>query len=82
METIGATASGAKLQWCLEKLKIMGYFYTPDSRELKAKKILKIMDWPILINLIKTRVFLGIYIYYYIWITRFAVMAAPLYILF
>ena len=60
----------------------MGYFYTPDGRESEAKKILKIIDWLIPINLIKTKVFLGICIYYYIWIIKFIIMAAPLYILF
>ena len=44
MEIAGATASDAKLQWCLKRLKIVGYFCTPDGRESKAKKILKIMN--------------------------------------
>ena len=82
MEITGATALGAKSQWCLKRLKIMGYLCTPDDKELETKKILKIINWPMPINLIETRVFLGIYIYYYIWITRFAVITAPLYILF
>ena len=60
----------------------MGYLCTPDGREPEAKKILKIMDWPTPINLNKTRAFLGICIYYHIWITGFIMMAAPLYILF
>ena len=60
----------------------MGYFCIPNDRELKAKKILKIMNWPTSINLTETKAFLGIYVYYYIWIIRFAVMATPLYILF
>ena len=59
----------------------MGYLCTPDGRESEAKKILKIIDWPTPRDLTEMRAFLGVCVYYRIWIAGFAVIAAPLYAL-
>ncbi len=45
-------------------------------------KVVKILEWPPLSDITTTRVFVGVYIYFKIWIEYFILIAIPIYVLF
>ena len=62
-------------------VKIVGYVCDSEGWYLDSAKVVKILDWPAYEGSIEVKLFLGICVYYRIWIDKFAIMAAPLYIL-
>jgi hypothetical protein len=44
MEAAEAVISGAKFQFCSEKIKIVGFTYSPGGRSSEVDKILKILN--------------------------------------
>ena len=60
-------------------LNIVGYVYDVNKKHPDAAKVIKILDWLDLINWTKAQAFLGICVYYRIWIFCFAIIAEPTY---
>ncbi len=79
LERAGVTIAGAKSLFCRAGLKIVGYICDADGRHLDTSKVLKILDWPECIDVTSARAFMGVCVYYQIWIKNFAQFASPIY---
>jgi hypothetical protein len=79
LELAGATASGFKSDWCYDSMGIVGYVVDKQGRHPAPKKIAKISQWPACTCPKDVRMFLGVCVYYRIWIKDFARKAAPLF---
>ena len=82
LERAGVTIAGAKSQFCRAGLKIVGYICDADGRHPDTSKVLKILDWPDCTDISSARAFMGVCVYYQIWIKDFAQVASPIYHLF
>jgi RNase H-like domain found in reverse transcriptase/Integrase zinc binding domain/Reverse transcriptase (RNA-dependent DNA polymerase) len=80
--TSGMTISGAKTAIGMPGITIVGMVCDADGRHPEQKKVQKILDWPTPESIKDARAFLGIVVYYRIFIRGFAVLAAPIYELF
>ncbi len=78
LERADVTIAGAKSQFCRVGLKIMGYICDADGRHPDTSKVLKILDWPKCTDVTSARAFMGICVYYRIWIKDFAQVASPI----
>lgn len=81
VERAGATVSGAKCHWGKDRLVVVGYEVSPEGRYPNQKKVEKIVDWPECRNVTEVRIFLGIVVYYRIWVMCFTFIAKPLFML-
>jgi hypothetical protein len=79
LELAGACVSGFKSQFLCVLLKIVGYLCGPKGRTPQAEKVLKIMDWPSCKTAQEVRIWIGMCVYYRLWIKDFSIIAAPLY---
>lgn len=79
VELSGATVAGEKSQWLMPGIKVVGYVCDRDGRHPEAKKIAKVVDWPEPRNVTEVKGFLGLCVYYRIWVENFASIAGPLY---
>ena len=71
IERIGATISGEKSEFLKESLKVVAYICGEKGRSTKDVKMNKIEDWPPYKNVTDVRVFIGLCVYYRIWIRDF-----------
>lgn len=78
-ELAGLTMSGEKSQFCAEGLKMVGFVIDGDGRHPDVEKISKIVNWPACKNVTEVRAFLGICVYYRVFVVCFAILSAPLY---
>ena len=79
LERAGVTISGAKSQFCQAGIKIVGYICDAAGRHPDTSKVLKILDWPECTDTTSAQAFLGVCVYYRIWIRNFAQVAFPIY---
>ena len=79
MERAGVTASGAKSDWCFSTMAIVGYMVNKNGRFPQEKKVNKIREWPPCQSPKELRMFIGVCVYYRIWIMDFARGAEPLF---
>lgn len=79
LELSGATISAEKTMFCAGGIKIVGYVCDHDGRRPDSAKVEAIVRWPPLRSQTHVRAFLGICVYYRIWIENFALIADPLY---
>ena len=79
IERSGATVAGAKSQFCMEGIEIVGYVCDREGRHPQSSKIEKILKWPTPTNQTELRGFLGICVYYRVWINGFAFKVAVFY---
>ena len=79
IERAGATISGIKSQFCMAGLKVVGFVCDINGRHPDTAKVIKILDWPDPIDITGARAFLGVCVYYRIWIRNFASIAEPIY---
>lgn len=79
VERSGATISGEKSQFCMEGIQIVGYVCDREGRHPQTAKIEKIITWPTPTNPKELRGFLGICVYYRIWVKGFAFRVAIFY---
>ena len=77
-ERADVTIAGAKSQFCRVGLKIVGYICDADGCHPDTFKVLKILDWPKCTDVTSARAFMGICVYYRIWIKDFAQVASPI----
>ena len=78
----GLTISGLKSAIGMPGIEIVGMVCDYDGRHPEEKKVRKILDWPTPRTLKQARGFVGIVVYYRIFIHGFAIIAAPIYLLF
>jgi hypothetical protein len=81
LERAGCT-TGPKSQFCMDGIRIVGFICGAEGRSPDSAKIIKILEWAPCRNVGEARAFIGVCVYYRIWIKGFAVIAAPIYILF
>lgn len=81
IERAGATVSGEKSQWVGERVEIVGFGCDASGRHPVEKKVEKIVRWKPPTEPKHLRAFLGVCVYYHIWIPKFAVVADPLFLL-
>jgi len=79
IERAGGTISGKKSEFLKEQIKIVTYVCGKDGRTPEDAKIRKITGWPACTNLTDVRAFLGICVYYRIWIKDFLTIAEALF---
>ncbi len=63
-------------------IRVVGYLCDIEGRHLDTAKIIKILEWLYCDSVIEARVFLGIYIYFYIQISDFIIVTALIYYLY
>jgi hypothetical protein len=78
IERAGATI-GPKSQFGVDGIKLVGYVCHAEGRSPDSEKVLKILDWMPCRSQTEVRAFIGVCVYYRIWIDSFATKAAPLY---
>jgi hypothetical protein len=81
VERAGATVSGKKCYWGMDRLTIVGYEVTAEGRYPDHQKVEKIAKWPECRNVTEVRAFVGICVYYRIWVHCFSIRAKPLFLL-
>lgn len=74
IERAGVIIADAKSHFCIKSLKVVGYI----CGHLNSTKVIKILDWPEPTDITGARAFLSVYVYYRIWIERFAIIAEPI----
>ncbi len=82
LERAGVTIAEAKSQFCRAGIKIVGYICDANGRHPDTPKIINILDWPEYTDTTSVRAFMGVCVYYRIWIKNFAQVASPIYHLF
>src|SRR5271169_2450165 len=80
--TAGLTISGVKSEIGMSGVNIVGFLCDDNGRRPEDRKVQKILDWPIPGSVKEARGFVGIVVYYRIFIIGFATLAAPIYALF
>jgi len=75
----GLTISGAKSAIGMSGINIIGFMCDYNGRRSEEKKVQKIMDWPTPQLTKDARGFIGIVVYYHIFITCFSVITAPIF---
>lgn len=81
LELAGLTISAVKSQIAVPGIVIVGYYCDIEGRHPLTSKVIKILEWPAPMNITEVRAFVGVCVYYRIWISWFAVIAGPLYYL-
>ena len=79
IERAGATISGEKSEFLKESLKAVAYICGEKGRSPEEVKMKKIEDWPSYKNVTDVSAFIGLCVYYRIWIRDFSVIAEPLF---
>ncbi len=82
LERARITIARAKSQFCCASIKIVGYICDADGRYPDTFKVLKILDWPECTDVTSARAFMGVCVYYRIWVKNFVQVASPIYHLF
>ncbi len=63
-------------------IKMIGYIYDSEGRYPDVFKMAKILEWFLLSDITTARVFIGVYVYFRIWIEYFVLIAILIYVLF
>ncbi|SRR6266536_5810520 len=63
-ERVNTTLSGAKSQFCMAEIKVIGYIYDFDGRYPDTIKVAKILEWDPPHNIISARAFIGVCVYF------------------
>jgi hypothetical protein len=75
VERAGATIAGTKFDICVEGVTIVGYYCNRNGQNPDASKVAAIMKWETPRSLKSARDFIGICVYYRLWIPGFALVA-------
>jgi hypothetical protein len=81
LERAGCTI-GTKSQFCMDGIKIVGFICGAEGRSPDSTKVIKILEWKPCACVGEARAFIGVCVYYRIWIEGFAIIAKPIYTLF
>ena len=78
----GLTISGTKSAIGMKGIEIVGFLCDEEGRKPDPRRVAKILDWPTPKNTKDARGFVGIVVYYRIFIFQFSIIAAPIFALF
>ena len=78
VELAHCTIKAYKSHWCKPSCTIVGYVCGTNGRTPEEAKIIKITEWRKCNNITDIKSFLGIVVYYYIWIPEYAMVSEPL----
>jgi hypothetical protein len=81
LERAGACI-GAKSQFCQDGMNVVGFICGYNGRSPASSKVIKILEWPPCKNITEAKSFIGICVYYRIWVKDFVIIAEPVYRLF
>jgi len=70
---------GAKSQFCRNGLNVVGFVCNSEGREPSADKVVKILNWKEPENTTEAKGFLGLCVYFRIWVKDFGPIAEPIY---
>ena len=73
--------AGGKSQFCMDSIKIVGYICGAEGRSPDSAKVIKILEWSPCTCVAELRAFIGVCVYYHIWVKNFAIVAVPIYYL-
>jgi len=73
---------GFKCAIGMPEIAIVGIVCDHDGRHPDQKKVAKILDWPVPRSTKEARAFIGVIVYYRIFIVAFSIIAAPIFRLF
>jgi hypothetical protein len=79
LERAGCTISGAKSQFCMPGLRVVGFVCDILGRHPDTSKVIKIVKWPSPNDVAEARAFVRVAVYYRVFVKNFAVIAAPIY---
>jgi hypothetical protein len=79
IELAGGTIKASKSEWGMERLAMVGYEVDEFGRHPMQNKVDKIARWPECRDIHEVRMFVGIAVYYRIWVMCFAIIAKPLF---
>ena len=79
IERAGGSISGFKSAFIVEGLKVVAYVYDINGRHPDTEKIKKVLDWPPCKSVTEVKVFIGLCVYYQIWIRDFTHIADPIF---
>ena len=80
LERAGCTI-GAKSQFCMDGIKMVGYICDGEGRRPESLKVIKVTEWAPCRDKRDIKAFLGLCVYYRIWIENFSAVTEPLYCL-
>jgi hypothetical protein len=64
LERVGCTTLGAKLQFCMPGLRVVGFIYDVLGRYSDTSKVIKIVEWPLPNDVVEARAFIRVAVYY------------------
>lgn len=79
IELSGTTIAGGKSAFCKDSALMVGYECSEEGRRPGMAKVIKILEWDVFESKRSVRGFVGVCVYFRIWIKGFAVLAEPLY---
>jgi hypothetical protein len=81
LERVGCTILRAKSQFCMLRLRVIGFICDALGRHFDTSKIIKIVEWPSLNNIAEAKIFVRVAVYYKVFVKNFAIIAASIYFL-
>ena len=79
IEQSSGTISGKKSEFLKDRIKMVAFICGSKGRTAEEAKVRKVINWKPSTLVIEVKGFLGLYIYYRIWIKDFSVRADLLY---
>ena len=79
IERAGATISGEKSEFLKKSWKVVAYICGEKGKSPEEVKMKKIEGWPPCKNVTDVKAFIGLCVYYRIWIRDFSVIVEPLF---
>ena len=80
-ELAGATISRVKSEFLMSELKMVAFMCSMNGRRPDPVKVDKVVKWGPCTDLTNARAFIGLCVYYRIWIRNFTIIAEPIYAL-
>ena len=82
IELAGGIVSAVKSHFYTDRGVLIGFVVGAHGRTPESKKIVKILDWPPCRSATEAKGFVGLCVYYRLWVKDFAFIAEPIYVLF
>ena len=73
------TISGAKSQFCMSGIRVVGFICDSLGRHPDTSKVIKIVEWAPPNDVTEARAFIGVVVYYRVFVKNFSLIAAPIY---
>ena len=79
IERAGGTIAGYKSVFVAEGIKVVAYVCDSNGRHPDIEKVKKIPDWPPCKSVTEAKAFIGLCVYYRIWIRDCTLIADPIF---